>query len=114
VTSTTLAPTTAVRVPAALGAGPNTYTMTVRDDSMSGDGIRNGDLVIVDPDTPAEDGDIAVVGLTWNGVQGRVLRRLWCGGWLLESSDARHPPMLLGAQNTPRVEGTVLAVIRPL
>ena len=101
-------------MPASLGAGPNTYTMTVRDDSMSGDGIRDGDVVLVDPDVPAEDGDIAIVALVWNGVPGRVLRRLWCGGWLLESSDARHPPMLLGAQNMPRVEGLVLAVIKPL
>jgi SOS-response transcriptional repressor LexA len=101
-------------VPASLGAGPRTYTMTVRDDSMSGDGIRNGDVILVDPDALAEDGDIAVVGLVWNGVQGRVLRRLWCGGWLLESSCPEHPPMLLSEQNTPRVEGLVVAVIKPV
>jgi SOS-response transcriptional repressor LexA len=39
--------------------------MQVVGDSMTGDGIREGDLIVVDPGPPARDGDIADIRVIW-------------------------------------------------
>lgn len=81
-------------------------------DSMT-PGIRDGDLVIVDADLQARDGDVAAVWINnWNGVSGRVVKRLSHGGTVLKSTNPKYPPMVLGPEHRPRVEGVVVGVMR--
>ena len=46
--------------PEFLGAGQGRFSVRVRGDSMSGEGILDGDYVVVDPAQPAGDGDLVV------------------------------------------------------
>jgi SOS-response transcriptional repressor LexA len=100
-----------VPVPGTL-AGPEAYASKVNGYSMSGDGIFDGDWVIIDPDQPARTGDLAAVVVTWNGKRGQMVKRIRNGGWVLESSNPDVPPMYIGPENEPMAIGRVVAVIR--
>ena len=102
-----------VPVPTAL-AGPRARACRVPGYEMTGDDIRPGDVIIVDPDQPARDGDLAVVSITMHGKRGKVLRRITNGGRCLESSNPGFPPLPIGPENHPRADGRVVAVIRRL
>jgi SOS-response transcriptional repressor LexA len=81
---------------------------------MSGEDIGPGDIVLVDPDKPTRDGDLAAITITLNRRRGRLLRRIGPGGKTLESSNPSYPPIPLGPENKPRSDGRVVAVIRRL
>ncbi|MBP7669433.1 MAG: repressor LexA [Candidatus Eisenbacteria bacterium] len=49
--------------PEFLGARRGRFSVRVKGTSMEGDGIRDGDLVVVDPAEPAGDGDLVVAYL---------------------------------------------------
>jgi DNA polymerase V len=87
------------------------YACVVVGDSMNGDGIRDGDLIIVDRGQVPVDGDMAVVLLTWKGKRGRVLKRLQEGGTVLESSNPHWPPMHLTPEADPQILGRVIGVL---
>jgi SOS-response transcriptional repressor LexA len=93
-------------------AGPRAYACKVSGYAMSGDGIYDGDWVVIDPDKRAGNGDLAAVIITWNGRRGRVLKRIREGGWVLESSNPSVAPMKIGPENKPLAVGRVVAVIR--
>ena len=100
-----------VTVTVPVTAGPNVCACVVVGDSMTGDGIRDGDLIILDPDQVPVDGDIAVLMITWKGVRGQVIKRLHGGGTILESSNPQYPPMRLTPEADPLVLGLVVGTI---
>jgi SOS-response transcriptional repressor LexA len=94
------------------------YAVLVRGDSMIGDGIHDGDFVIVDPGRVPEDGDIAVVRLsnwrhpkTQEPLHDRLVKRLRNGGTVLESSNRKYQPIVLRPENSAVIEGQVIAVV---
>lgn len=105
--------TAAIDVPADLVAADHRlYAYRVVGESMTPE-ILDGDYIIVDADQEACDGDIAAVHLTnWEGVSGRVVKRLSRGGTVLESSNPEYPPMALCPEHRPRVLGVVVGVLR--
>ena len=81
---------------------------------MTGDDIRPGDVILIDPDKPARPGDLACVTVSWGGGRGKVLRRIGEQGLALESSNPNYPPMILAPESKPVAEGRAVAVIRRL
>jgi SOS-response transcriptional repressor LexA len=92
------------------------FSVRVDGDSMSGDGIYEGDFVIVDPNQRPEDGNIAVVRTGGpDDTQTLVKRvRLSPNGELqsLESSNPRYPPMAAQSLERPYAQGKVIGVFR--
>jgi len=99
-------------VPAAMG--PRVFACRVRGYALIGDCIYDGDVVLIDPDRPPAEGDLAAVTITWNGQRGRVLRRLGPHGWTLLSSNPDYPPLRLTRENNPVADGLAVAVIHRL
>ena len=72
----------------------STFFMRVSGDAMRGDGILDGDLLVIDRSVEARPGMVVVA--TCDGAF--ILRRLGSRGrrrWLL-ASDGSHPPIPLG------------------
>ena len=86
---------------------------------MTGDGIKNGDLVAIDPDTTPDDGDIAAVIIknytfpdSGRTADLRLVKRLSGGCTVLTSSNPAHPPIVLQPEHTLVVEGRVVGAGR--
>ncbi|NBC15236.1 MAG: peptidase [Gammaproteobacteria bacterium] len=98
-----------VQVPARLARGA-TYALRVQGDSMRDEHIEDGDLVLLDQRTTAEDGE-TVVALIDDGLA--TLKRLYqaSGGLRLQPANpdyaALHRP-----QGAVEVIGVVVAVMR--
>lgn len=95
--------------------GNKVLAVEVKGDSMIGDGLRDGDYVIVDPSREAENGDIVVV-LVGQGETDALVKRMWHDGSTirLESSNDDYPPMTFGPEDNPRIVGRVSGVFRPV
>lgn len=100
------------------GAFPaRSYVLRVTGDSMTGDGILDGDLVVIDPGQDPADGDIAVLSLDWEdqatGLHRthRTIKRLRDEGTLLESSNPANPPVPVPPGVRTRVWGRAIAVL---
>jgi SOS-response transcriptional repressor LexA len=96
--------------------GVRSFAALVRGYEFSEEGILPGDVVLIDPDRPAMDNDLAAVTLTMGDRRGRVLRRITSNGTVLESSnpDPRYAPIRLTAHSQAVVDGAVVAVVRRL
>jgi SOS-response transcriptional repressor LexA len=78
---------------------------------MTGDGIHDGDLVVVDPRAAAEDGEL-VVALVDEEATVKRLRRLK-GAVELHASNPRYPPLRVErGQAEVRLAGKVVALLR--
>jgi SOS-response transcriptional repressor LexA len=95
----------------------------VAGQSMTGDGIRSGDYIVVVPGHKPADGEIAVVEYTTaSGTRGRVVKHVrsvggvTCGGvtggMILESSNPAFPPSIITPQADPVIEGLVIGTGR--
>jgi repressor LexA len=86
----------------------STFLLRVRGDSMVDEGIKEGDLVLVEKDRKPKNGDIvlAEVGGEW------TMKFLRSRGkeTILESADRVHPP--IRAKSELRIGGVVTAVLR--
>lgn len=71
------------------GAG-SCFALRVRGDSMTGAGILSGDMVVVHPQSTADNGDI-VVALLGDEATVKRLRRSADGVWLLPENPAYAP-----------------------
>ena len=69
---------------------PDCFALRVRGDSMVGAGIQSGDLVVVRPQTVADDGQI-VVALIGDEATVKRLRRKKGQVWLMPENDAYQP-----------------------
>ena len=86
---------------------PSCFALRVRGDSMVNAGILNGDMVVVRPQTSADDGQIVVARIEDEATVKRLQRR---NGevWLMPENDAYSP--IDGSQ--AEIVGLVKAVVR--
>ena len=86
---------------------PSCFALRVRGDSMINAGILNGDMVVVRPQTAADDGQIVVARIEDEATVKRLQRR---NGeiWLMPENDAYSP--IDGSQ--AEIIGLVKAVVR--
>jgi SOS-response transcriptional repressor LexA len=105
-----------VWVPARYAHDGAAFTVQVEGDSMIGDGLRDGDFVVVDPSVRERDGDIVVVVVGHQDAAAALVKRLWHEGATirLESSNPDYPPISLGPEDDPQVAGKVTGVFRPI
>lgn len=92
-------------------AGDGTFILKVTGDSMSGDHILPGDLVLVKDQDTAEDGDLVVV-LVGDEATLKRFRRTGGTVTLMPSNPEYQPIILTGAGDEIRILGKVRAVIR--
>ncbi len=88
----------------------STFFVRVAGDSMTGDGIGNGDLLIVDKSIDPHDGCIAICCLDGEFTVKR-LKLESDGVWLLPSNPA-YKPIHAGRNNDFRIWGVVRHVIK--
>jgi repressor LexA len=92
------------------GSG-NTFALEVRGDSMIGDHICDGDMILLEKVREAQDGDIVVALVTGSET---TLKRFYCepGDMVrLQPANAALKPILLPAQDV-EIQGRLLAVLR--
>lgn len=77
------------------------FALRVRGDSMEGAGIFEGDLVLVQRQEEAQDGDLVVALVQDEGVVKRLKRRR------LESANPAYPPITEGFKVIGKVKGLV-------
>lgn len=101
----TMNPTGAVAAPARL------ETLPARGALLRDSLLGPGDLIMLQPDSPVADGELAVVHL--DGATAPVLRRVHADGlWLrLVPEDRRYPVELRPAERV-RILGRVLSIVR--
>ena len=97
-------------VPARWG-GEGRFLLRVRGDSMVGDGIRDGDLVVVDPDPSARSGEVVVALVDGEATVKRLRRR---GGAVeLEASNPAYPTLRVEeGEAEVRLAGRVVSLLR--
>ncbi len=95
-------------VEASLARSPKNFVLRVRGHSMIGDGIYDGDHVIVQPQSTAENGDTVVALVGGNGA---TLKRFYRerGHVRLQPANPYLEPMIV---SDVTVQGKVVAVIR--
>lgn len=98
-------------VSSALAGSANAYALRVRGTSMIDDHICDGDLVIIQPQTTARNGEIVVALLADNGV---TLKKFYHEGKhiRLQPANATMAPIIIPADGDIAIQGTVRAVIR--
>jgi repressor LexA len=99
-----------IEVPASMvGAGEN-FVLRVQGDSMVGDGILDGDFVVVRKQAAAENGQ-TVVALIENEATVKRLHRK--GGRIeLHPANPAMQPIVVEGEESFRIEGVVVGVIR--
>jgi repressor LexA len=100
-----------IPLPARYVRGPQIYMLKVRGDSMTGDGILDGDLVIVDHGEEPRDGEIAVIRI---GEEDAVIKHIWRedGSIRLVSSNPAFGPQIYYESDLPIVQGKVIGLVR--
>jgi repressor LexA len=92
-----------------IGDGRN-FVLKVQGDSMVGDGILNGDYVVVRKQTTAENGQTVVAML---GNEATVKRIYYKSGRVeLHPANPAMVPFLINDEEDFRIEGVVVGVIR--
>ena len=97
-----------------LAGAAGSYSVTMAGDDMEEAGIRDGDLLLVEPasEDGLEEGDIVVARIGGEGTVRRYFRR--AGEPVLEPANPDFPPILVGAGEGFVVEGRVTMVFRRL
>lgn len=85
------------------------FALRVEGDSMTGAGIREGDLVIVRQQSVAEDGQIVVATLDGQTTVKRIERR--GGRVILRPENRRHRPIPVDTESA-LVQGVVVGLMR--
>jgi repressor LexA len=99
-----------VEVPEELLGRGETFALRVRGDSMVGEGILDGDLVVVESRAEAPDG-ATVVALVDGEATVKTLRRERGGRVRLEPANASVAPIIAGPDRVT-VRGVVIGLIR--
>ena len=98
-----------------IAGGDDSFVLRVRGESMHGDGIFDGDLVVVKPGTDVPNGSVTVVRLESpdTGESEVTVKRLYreSGHIRLQPSNEAFSPLIV---NDAHIEGKVVAVIRVL
>jgi SOS-response transcriptional repressor LexA len=85
------------------------FLLRVSRDSMTGEGIMPGDLVIVEKGRDPRTGDVVVAQLDGEWTM-RYFTRTKSGTVVLESANPKHPP--IHARGELKIAGIVSAVVR--
>ncbi len=95
-------------VEASLARSPNNFALRVRGYSMIGDGINDGDLVIVQPQSTAQNGETVVALVGGNGA---TLKKFYREGGRIRLQPAAPylEPMIM---TDVAIQGIAVAVIR--
>jgi repressor LexA len=99
-----------VALPANRARGAEVYMLEVEGESMTGDGILDGDHVVVEVDPRPAPGSIAVVLI---GEEATVKHVYYERDALrLRSSNPAFPDLVYGPEDNPVVQGRVIGVVR--
>jgi repressor LexA len=99
-----------VALPANRARGAEVYMLEVKGESMTGDGILDGDHVVVVVDPRPAPGSIAVVLI---GEEATVKHIYYEGSTLrLKSSNPDFPDLVYDESDSPVVQGRVIGVVR--
>jgi repressor LexA len=99
-----------VSLPADRARGGEVYMLEVKGESMTGDGILDGDHVVVEVNPRPAQGEIAVVLI---GEEATVKHVYYERGALrLKSSNPVFPDLVYGPADNPVVQGRVIGVVR--
>ncbi|MGH3166898.1 MAG: LexA family protein [Trebonia sp.] len=99
-----------VSLPASRARGAEVYMLEVKGESMIGDGILEGDHVVVAVDPRPAEGSIAVVLI---GEEATVKHVYYERDALrLKSSNPAFPDLVYGFDDNPIVQGRVIGVVR--
>jgi repressor LexA len=101
----------AVKVPEELlGRGEN-FALRVKGDSMIGDGICDGDIVIVRRSNNAENGQTVIALIDQNEATVKRFRRNMDGTVTLSPTNPTYPQMVC-AENRIAIQGVVVGLLR--
>lgn len=101
-----------VTVPSSMVRGKETFALRVRGDSMQGDGILDGDIVVVESRSTADNGQTVVAVIDGEATVKRFHRER--GGRIrLQPANDRYPPMILGERDV-EIRGVVVGLLRTL
>ena len=98
-------------------AGEELIARPVVGDSMTGDGICPGDVLLIARGRQPADRDIAVVHYTLPaGTRGKVVKHVRRSGnvLVLESSNPAYAPMVIEPGADPVIEGVVIGQLRKI
>ena len=99
-----------IEVPASMvGPGEN-FVLRVKGDSMIGDGILDGDYVVVRKQALAEPGQTVVALIRGEATVKRLVRK--AGQIELHPANPAMKPIIIDAEESFRIEGVVVGVIR--
>ena len=90
-----------------------TFLMRVAGDSMSGAGILDGDLVVVDRSVEARPSHV-VVAVVAGQMTLKRLRRLRDGRLLLKAENPAYPSVVVGEGHPAEVWGVVVGCVRKM
>ncbi|HEX4830327.1 MAG TPA: S24 family peptidase [Trebonia sp.] len=99
-----------ISLPAARARGSEVYMLQVKGESMTGDGILDGDHVVVATDPRPPQAAIAVVLI---GEEATVKHVYYEKAALrLRSSNPGYPDLVYGPADAPVIQGRVIGVVR--
>jgi len=102
-----------IGIPARCDLGEHVVAFEVSGDCMTGDGICDGDFVIVDPDQPVAHGDIAVFTFrTETGIAMALKRLDRSVGIRLVPSNPAYQPIAIEHDSDLLFAGKVVATYR--
>lgn len=101
-----------IEVPSWMAGDGGNFVLRVRGDSMVGDGILDGDLVVVRKQATAENGQTVVALLGNEATVKRLVKR--DGRIELHPANPVMTPIEVAAADSFRIEGVVVGVIRHL
>jgi repressor LexA len=99
-----------VSLPANRARGAEVYMLEVKGESMTGDGILDGDHVVVAVDPRPAQGSIAVVLIGEEATVKHVYYE--CDALRLKSANPAFPDLVYGPEDNPVVQGRVIGVVR--
>jgi SOS-response transcriptional repressor LexA len=104
-----------VPVPSSLAEG-NVIVVKVEGESMAGDDIHNGYLLVVDPQRPIRTGEIAVFEKEGAGKPEKFVKRVSAGqdGASYSSSNPSYPGGTFSAADNAYLIGKVVAIVRAI
>jgi repressor LexA len=93
-----------------LGHG-RTFALRVRGESMTGEGILDGDFVIVESQQTAKNGQTVVALVDGSDA---TVKRFYRerGGIRLEAANPRYKPIIIKPPDRIGIQGVVIGVIR--
>lgn len=100
-----------VMIPETLSAGPDTFVLRVRGDSMIDEQIRSGDLIVLRPAETAENGQMVVALVDHEDVTLKRFYREPGNMVRLQPANPRYEPLRLSAERVG-IQGVVVGVIR--